>query len=245
MNILFVIKKNESKIFIENIFKIRSKFPSLYRKILSDFFFDITKFHKMDYQSYEKSEEFLKNAFITDPKILIDALTTDKKINSSLFSELNLILPRTLIDNIHCGNHIGVRGNGLCGIYATLAEIIQNNKEFSCMSHDLFMEQMKPIMEENLIDSRPVSIDGDILCRIMRRYIEIYISDIKHPSFAIFSISDNTVKFDATKNSRCYMKNLITILHNSGHFESLIYSEEQKQIIYMELQEFSENKSIF
>jgi hypothetical protein len=188
-------------------------------------------------------KDFWDDVVIPDPKKLGDAITHNRQIDNNLLSGFESILPIPLFNSIKHGKYIGVRGNGLCGIYSILAEIIQTNTSFSNMNHDLLMEQITPIMEEYGIHDRPSAIDADVLCNIMRVYIKNYLQDdIQHPSFAIFSLSDLTVKFDVTNESRCYMGNLITIVYNYGHFEGLIYSQKQKKKIYMGLQKFLENK---
>ena len=187
-------------------------------------------------------QDFWDFVVIPDPKKLGDVITHNRKINN-LLSMFESILPTQLFNSIKHGKYIGVRGNGLCGIYAILAEIIQTNTTFSNMNHDLLMEQLTPIMEEYEIYDRPSDIDADILCKIMRVYIMRYLQDTtEHPSFAIFSLSDLTVKFDITDESRCFMRNLITIVHNNGHFEALVYSQKKKKKIYIGLQNFLENK---
>lgn len=188
-------------------------------------------------------EDFWDPIVLHDPKKLCDAITHNKAIGNHLLSGFQPLFPKSLLNAIKNGRYIGVRGNGLCGIYSVLAEIIQTNTTFSNMDHEFLMEQMTPIMEEYGINNRPSMIDVDILCKIMRTYIIRYMNDdIEYPSFAIFSLSDLTVKFDTTYESRCFMNNLITIVYNHGHFEALIYSQKQKKKIYIELQKFLENK---
>jgi len=190
----------------------------------------------------EIPKDFWDVVVIPVPKKLGDAITHNRKINN-LLSGFESILPQQVFNSIKHGKYIGVRGNGLCGVYAILAEIIQTNTTFCNMNHELLMEQLTPIMEEYFIHSRPITIDADVLCEIMRVYIIRYLQDyIEHPSFAIFSLNDLTVKFDVTNESRCFMKNLITIVHNNGHFEALVYSQKQKKKIYIGLQKFLENK---
>jgi len=195
----------------------------------------------MDGISLEIPKDFWDVVIIPDPKKLGDVIMHNREINN-LLSGFESILPTQLFNSIKHGKYIGVRGNGLCGVYAILAEIIQTNTTFSNMNHNFLMEQLIPIMEEYEIYDRPSAIDVDILCKIMRVYIMRYLQDIEHPSFVIFSLSDLTVKFDVTKESRCFMRNLITIVHNNGHFEALIYSEKRKKKIYIGLQNFLENK---
>ena len=190
----------------------------------------------------EIPKDFWDIVAVQEPKKLGDAITLNRKINN-LLSGFESILPTQLFNSIKHGQYIGVRGNGLCGVYSILAEIIQTNSTIHNMNHDLLMEQLTPIMEEHGIHDRPSAIDIDVLCQIMRVYIMRYLKDtLEHPSFAIFSLSDLTVKFDVTDESRCFMRNLITIVHNNEHFEALIYSQKRKKKIYIGLQNFLENK---
>jgi len=191
----------------------------------------------------EIPQDFWDIVVVPDPKKLSDVITHNRKINDNLLSGFESILPQQLFNSIKHGKYIGVRGNGLCGVYSILAEIIQTNTTFSNMNHDLLMKQLTPIMEEYEIHGRPSMIDADVLCQIMRVYIMRYLKDtLEHPSFAIFSLSDLTVKFDVTDESCCFMRNLITIVHNNGHFEALIYSQKRKKKIYSGLKKFLENK---
>ena len=95
-----------------------------------------------------------------------------------------------------------------------MTPLIKKQPALEHMSHALFMEQISPIMESHGVEERPSVIDADQLCLIMRDYFTIYYPEIEHPSFAIFSLSDGTVKFEASSNSRCFMSNLLTIFVN-------------------------------
>lgn len=186
-------------------------------------------------------EDFWSSVIVKDPETLKKSITNNKKIGDLLVDFKNRI-PLTLSNVLRKGRHIGVRGNGLCGLYSIMAQLIETNPEIGNMNHDLFMEQITPIMETYNIIGRPLSIDADILCKIMRSYFEIYFPDIKNPSFAIFSLTDKTIKFDtcsdSTSESHLFMSNLFTIVYNYGHFEALVYSEENRENIYLKLQRF-------
>jgi hypothetical protein len=187
----------------------------------------------------EIPKDFWDIVVVHEPKKLGDAIKFKKPFNN-LLNNFESELPQSLFKLIKNGKHIGVCGNGLCGIYSCLAEIILNNHHINNMDHKLFIEQIIPIMEEYGIYGIPSTIEGDILCKIMETYIKMYI-DIEHPSFAIFSLDDQSVKFYAQKDSRCFTNNLITIVHNNLHFEALLYNEKKRKKIYLELQKFMEN----
>ena len=189
----------------------------------------------------EYPEDFWKPVIVKDPETLGESITNNKKIGDLLVDFKNRI-PLTLSNVLRKGRHIGVRGNGLCGLYAIMAQLIKTNPEIGNMDHDLFMQQITPIMETYNIVGRPLSIDADLLCKIMRSYFKIYFPDIRNPSFSIFSLADKTIKFDtcsdSTNESNLFMGNLFTIVYNYGHFEALVYSEENRENIYLKLQRF-------
>lgn len=189
--------------------------------------------------SLEIPKDFWDPVMQHDPKILGESLLNNRQIGK-LFDNFNFI-DKSLLILLKKGEIIGTRGNGYCGIYSILASIIKKNKKIYDMDHSLFLEQITPIMEIYGIYDRPLAIDADLLCNIMRVYFETYLSDIQNPSFAIFSLSDQTIKFDAPKDSRCFMNNLFTIIYDYGHFESLCCNEKDIQKIYLKLQKFVEN----
>ena len=182
-------------------------------------------------------EDFWDPVIVKDPETIGESITNDRKIGDLLVDFKNII-PLTLSNILRKGRYIGVRGNGLCGIYSIMVQLIKTNPEIGNMNHDLFMQQITPIMETYYIIGRPLSIDADLLCKIMRSYFEIYFPDVKNPSFAIFSLSDKTIKFDTKRESNFFMSNLFTIVYNYGHFEALVYSEENRENIYLKLQRF-------
>ena len=181
--------------------------------------------------------DFWESHTPSDPKTLFDSKTNEGPIKHSLL----LFKERFSIDLSKNGRYIDVRGNGFCGFYAIMWNIFKQYTEIHDIDHELFLEQISPIMKQySILEKRPNDIDADVLCNIMEEYLKIYYAYIMYPSFAVFSLDDVTYKFKATSNNcNNYMKNLITIVHSYGHFKALIYPERRKIDIYKALVEDS------
>ena len=152
--------------------------------------------------------------------------------------EFGAPLPGAICELLKKSELQDVRGNGKCGVYAIMAMLYRRLPVLRSTSHALFMEQIAPIMHEHDVEENPRDIDSDVLCRIMRTYFSIYLPEIENPSFAVFSLTDGTVKFDATPASADSTDNLFTILHNSGHYKALLLTERDRRAVYLKLQEY-------
>jgi hypothetical protein len=185
------------------------------------------------WSSVVRRPERLKDCFWESDKRLdpdvIDSLPLDKKLKKI----------------IEGACHIRTKGDGLCGVYAIVALLMQYYEQ-SIISGDMeykeFIDLLSPFSRkagiEISVDTRPQDIDEDTLCSMMNKFIEKCTGSRQHVSFAIFDLSSGTVVFKQSESSRCLMKNLFTIVYKDRHFEALLLNEKDRQDMYVGLQKF-------
>ena len=185
----------------------------------------------MAWQSPPEGDSFWEDHKEPEPKTLAETITGTKE-----FSEL------LSVERFFISEKIGIaknsqekltRGNGFCGIYAILSTLMISDPSISEMKYKDFIEMIKPFLEEHgFRDCDPLIIDADVICRAMRDFLKIV--GVDNASFAFFSFSDQTVKFDRT-SSNFHPENLFCILCREDHFTGLYLEESYRKIAFRKL----------